>query len=70
MAGGISRRVRSLFEGFGYSRADLNFELKRRLMALIFLHRASNPVRQFCIPDWQQKTSDLLELQELIWPTE
>jgi hygromycin-B 7''-O-kinase len=68
MAGGISRRARSLFEGFGYSRADLNFELKRRLMALIFLHRASNPVRQFCIPDWQQKASDLLELQELIWP--
>ena len=68
MAGGISRRVRSLFEGFGYSRADLNFELKRRLMALIFLHRASNPVRQFCIPGWQQKAGDLLELQELIWP--
>jgi hygromycin-B 7''-O-kinase len=68
MAGGISRRVRSLFEGFGYSRADLNFELKRRLMALIFLHRASNPVRQFCIPDWQNRAGDLIQLQELIWP--
>jgi len=68
MAGGISRRVRSLFEGFGYSRADLNFELKRRLMALIFLHRASDPVRQFCIPDWQNRAGDLIQLQELIWP--
>jgi hygromycin-B 7''-O-kinase len=62
--------VRSLCEGFGYSHADLNFELKRRLMALILLHGASNPVRQFCIPDWQNRADDLLQLQELIWPSE
>ena len=70
MAAGRPRRVRSLFEGFGYSRADLNSELKRRLMALMLLHHASDPVRHICIEDWQHKADDLVQLQELIWPTE
>jgi hygromycin-B 7''-O-kinase len=68
MAAGMPRRVRSLFEGFGYSRADVNFALKRRLMALMLLHRASDPVRQICIEGWQDKAGDLLQLQALIWP--
>ena len=42
--------------------------LKRRLMALMLLHRASDPVRHICIEDWQQKAGDLFELQELLWP--
>ena len=68
MAAGWPRRVRSMFEGYGYSSADMNFELKRRLMALMLLHRASDPVRHICIPGWQRKADDLLQLQELIWP--
>jgi hygromycin-B 7''-O-kinase len=68
MAAGRPRRVRSLFEGFGYSSADVNFVLKRRLMALMLLHRASDPIRHICIEGWQQKADDLLQLQELIWP--
>ena len=43
MAAGRPRRVRSLFEGFGYSRPDVDFALKRRLMALMLLHQASDP---------------------------
>jgi hygromycin-B 7''-O-kinase len=69
MAAGMPRRVRSLFDGFGYSRADVSFALKRRLMALMLLHRASDPVRHICIEDWQQKADNLIELQELIWPS-
>ena len=46
MTAGMPRRVRSLFEGFGYSAADITPELKRRLMALMLLHRFSDPVRQ------------------------
>ena len=42
--------------------------LKRRLMALMLLHRASDPVRHICIEGWQHKADDLLQLQELIWP--
>ena len=69
MSAGMPRRVRSLFEGFGYSKADIDFTLKRRLMALLMLHRASDPIRHICIEGWQHKADDLLQLQELIWPS-
>jgi len=68
MIAGLPRRVRSLFSGFGYSQADIDPILKRRLMALLLLHRFSDPVRHICIEDWQQKADDLFELQELLWP--
>jgi len=56
------------YEGFGYSSADVTPDVKRRLMALMLLHRASDPVRHICIEDWQAKAGDLFELQDLIWP--
>jgi hygromycin-B 7''-O-kinase len=68
MTAGMQRRVRSLFGGFGYSDADIGPALKRRLMALMLLHRASDPVRHICIEDWPQKAADMFELQELLWP--
>ena len=68
MTAGLPRRVDSLFRGFGYSKADIDSSLKRRLMALMLLHRASDPVRHICIEDWHEKAGDLLELQELLWP--
>jgi hygromycin-B 7''-O-kinase len=68
MTAGMPRRVRSLFEGFGYSSADIDPTLKRRLMALLLLHRFSDPVRHICIKGWQRKAADLFELQELLWP--
>jgi hygromycin-B 7''-O-kinase len=68
MTAGLPGRIRSLFSGFGYSKAEFNPALKRRLMALLLLHRASDPVRHICIADWQAKTKDLFELQELLWP--
>jgi hygromycin-B 7''-O-kinase len=68
MTSGMPRRVRSLFAGFGYSDADVTPDLKRRLMALMLLHRASDPVRHICIEGWQQKAADLHELQDLLWP--
>ena len=68
MTAGMPRRVRSLFEGYGYSSADINPDLKRRLMALMLLHRFGDPTRQICIEGWQQKAADLHELQDLLWP--
>jgi hygromycin-B 7''-O-kinase len=68
MTAGMPRRVRSLFKGYGYSSADINPDLKRRLMALTLLHRFSDPVRQICIDGWQQKAADLHQLQDLLWP--
>jgi hygromycin-B 7''-O-kinase len=68
MAAGMPRRVRSLLQGFGYTRADMTPSLTRRLMALSLLHRASDLNRQMCIADWQQKAGDLYELERLLWP--
>ncbi|MBR0856215.1 aminoglycoside phosphotransferase family protein [Bradyrhizobium liaoningense] len=66
MAAGRPGRVQSLLEGFGY--AKLDFALKRRLMALMLLHRASDLNGHVCIEGWQEKANDLVELQDLIWP--
>jgi hygromycin-B 7''-O-kinase len=68
MAGGMPRRVQSLFAGFGYSASDITPDLKRRLMALMLLHRFGNPTRQICIEGWQQRAANLHELQDLLWP--
>jgi hygromycin-B 7''-O-kinase len=65
MAAGRPGRVRSLLEGFGYTKPD--FVLKRRLMALMLLHHASDLNSHICIEGWQDKASDLIELQDLIW---
>jgi len=68
MTAGMPRRVDSFFRGFGYSKADIDSTLKRRLMALMLLHRASDLVRHICIEGWQQRAGDLVELQDLLWP--
>lgn len=65
MAAGRPGRVRSLLEGFGYAKPDA--ALKRRLMALMLLHRASDLNSHICIEGWQDKANDLVELQDLIW---
>ncbi|MGY4628128.1 aminoglycoside phosphotransferase family protein [Bradyrhizobium sp. USDA 4486] len=67
MAAGRPGRVRSLLEGFGYAWPD--GALKRRLMALMLLHRASDLNSHICIEGWQDKANNLIELQELIWPS-
>jgi hygromycin-B 7''-O-kinase len=68
MTAGIPRRVRSLFRGFGYSPEDVTPTVRRRLMALMLLHRFSNPVRTICIEGWQEKAGNLSELAEMLWP--
>ncbi|MDA9507683.1 phosphotransferase [Bradyrhizobium sp. CCBAU 11386] len=65
MAAGRPGRVRSLLEGFGYAKPD--YALKRRLMALMLLHHASDLNSHICIEGWQDKAKDLVELQDLIW---
>lgn len=65
MAAGRPGRVRSLLAGFGYARLDAT--LKRRLMALMLLHQASDLNSHICIEGWQEQADDLVELQDLIW---
>ncbi|MFK4512137.1 aminoglycoside 3'-phosphotransferase/choline kinase family protein [Bradyrhizobium daqingense] len=66
MAAGRPGRVKNLLEGFGHPKPD--YALKRRLMALMLLHRASDLNSHICIEGWQEQAEDLVELQELIWP--
>jgi hygromycin-B 7''-O-kinase len=68
MTAGMPRRVRSLLRGFGYSQSDIDPALTRRLMALLMLHNASDPIRHICIEDWQQKAGSLGDLERLLWP--
>ncbi|MHC2338007.1 aminoglycoside phosphotransferase family protein [Bradyrhizobium sp. USDA 4454] len=68
MAAGHPRRVQSLFNGFGIPQAEVNFMLKRRLMALMMLHTASDPLRHICIAGWPDRVDNFVQLQELIWP--
>ncbi|WP_257169562.1 phosphotransferase [Bradyrhizobium sp. SRS-191] len=68
MAAGHPGRVRALFDGYGLSPRDIAWQLKRRLLALMLLHRASDPVRHICIPDWPARVRSFDELQALIWP--
>ena len=68
MTAGMPHHVGSLFEGLRFGQADIDFTLKRRLMALLLLHRFSDTNRHICIEGWQQKAGDLHQLQELLWP--
>jgi hygromycin-B 7''-O-kinase len=68
MTAGMPRRVRSFFEGFGYSKGDITSALTRRLAVLMLLHRFGDLNRQICIEGWQQKAADLSELERLLWP--
>ncbi len=68
MTAGMPGRAANLFRGFGYSGADLNPALSRRLMALLLLHRFSNLERQILIDGWQQKATSLGALEQLLWP--
>lgn len=68
MAAGRPRRVRSLMEGFGVSAADVDATMRRRLMALSLLHRASDLGSHISVEGWKDKAGNLHELQDLIWP--
>jgi hygromycin-B 7''-O-kinase len=68
MTAGMPRRVQRLLQGFGYSKTDMTPALTRRLMALMLLHRASDPIRHICIEGWQHKAGNLAELERLLWP--
>jgi hygromycin-B 7''-O-kinase len=68
MAAGRPGRVASLLRGFGYAPAEIDPKLTRRLLTLMFLHRASDPLRHICVPGWERTISSLAELERLVWP--
>jgi hygromycin-B 7''-O-kinase len=68
MTAGMPRRVHRLLRGFGYRPADFDATLTRRLLILMLLHRASDPLRHICIEGWQNKADNLADLERLLWP--
>jgi hygromycin-B 7''-O-kinase len=70
MAGGEPGRIKNLLRGYGYADAQIDGDLRRRLMTLLLLHRFSHPAGQVRIDDWQKKARTLQELERLIWPIE
>ncbi len=68
MTAGNPGRVRALFDGYGLAPSDITWQMKRRLLALMMLHQASDPLRHICIPDWPSRVQDFDQLQALVWP--
>lgn len=68
MTAGMPRRVHRLLRGFGVLEADIDEALTRRLLILMLLHRASDPVRHICIEGWQDRADTLADLAPLLWP--
>ena len=68
MAAGVRDRVHALLDGFDTPPAGRGPALTRRLLTLMLLHRASNPVRHVAIPHWPRLAGSLDELERLVWP--
>jgi len=67
LAAGDPNRLMSLFSGYGYSEAELNSDLLKRLTSLLLMHRYSNLAAQIGIENWQERASNIEELEQLIW---
>jgi hygromycin-B 7''-O-kinase len=68
MIQGMPGRLQSFFRGFGYSATDIDQALTKRLLTLMLLHRASDPLRHICIEGWQERVDSLADLERMLWP--
>ncbi|WP_186418826.1 aminoglycoside 3'-phosphotransferase/choline kinase family protein [Bosea sp. CS1GBMeth4] len=69
MCAGLPNRVRSLLEGYGLEPKALGAEMRRRLLTLMVLHRASD-LRHIYIEGWEARIGSLFDLENIIWPIE
>ncbi len=67
MCAGSVRRVRSLFRGYGVTESDCDAAMRRRLLTLMLLHRASD-LRNVHIDGWEDRIANLFELEKIVWP--
>lgn len=68
MCDGKPGRVRSLLEGYGLAAGDCDDAMRRRLLMLMLLHRASD-LRNVRLDNWDNKAGSLSELAGMIWNT-
>ena len=66
MVQGQSARLEALFQGYGLDLGCVT-GIGKAMLALLFLHRYSNPNFQICIPHWRE-ANDLDALADLVWP--
>ncbi|CAN7633703.1 aminoglycoside phosphotransferase family protein [Bosea sp. LjRoot237] len=69
MCAGLPNRVRSLLQGYGLEPKALGADMRRRLLTLMVLHRASD-LRHIYIEGWEARISKLTDLENVIWPIE
>lgn len=69
MCAGKVGRVRSLLDGYGMAPGEVDGAMRRRLLTLTVLHRASD-LRNVHIDGWEARISELTDLEEVIWPVE
>ena len=69
MCGGRTGRVRSLLDGYGMAPDDVDRDMRRRLLTLTLLHRASD-LRNVDIKGWEARIGRLTDLEDVIWPIE
>ncbi|SER33351.1 hygromycin-B 7''-O-kinase [Faunimonas pinastri] len=68
MCAGLPGRVRSLLRGYGMAPHESDAALRRRLLTLMVLHRASD-LRNVAIDGWQDRVQSLFDLEDLVWPS-
>ena len=67
MCAGSAARVASLMEGYGLQMNAVDAAMRRRLLALLILHRASD-FRNIDIEHWGRRADQLIDLEAIIWP--
>jgi hygromycin-B 7''-O-kinase len=70
MCGGKAGRVQSLLGGYGMRpEEDVDRDMRRRLLTLTLLHRASD-LRNVRVEGWEARVGRLTDLEDVIWPAE
>ena len=67
MCGGVVGRVLSLLDGYGVAPEAVDGPMRRRLLTLTLLHRASD-LRNVHVEGWETRISKLTDLEDLVWP--
>ncbi|MCJ2091856.1 aminoglycoside 3'-phosphotransferase/choline kinase family protein [Methylobacterium sp. J-072] len=69
MCAGLPGRVASLMRGYGLRPDALDAAMRRRLLTLMLLHRASD-LRHIDIDGWEARAGRLVDLENVVWPVD
>ena len=69
LCAGLPDRVGSLMRGYGLRPETVDAAMRRRLLTLMLLHRASD-LRKIDIDGWEARIGSLADLETVVWPAE